>query len=31
MEVLEEAYRYAKFDEPIMTCKFFALFALGEV
>ncbi|KAJ5707891.1 hypothetical protein N7488_007692 [Penicillium malachiteum] len=31
MEELEDAYRKADFDDPITTCKFFALFALGEV
>lgn len=31
MEELEDAYRKANFDHPILTCKFFALFALGEV
>lgn len=28
---LEEAYRKSNFDDPVLTCKFFALFALGEV
>ena len=31
IEELEEAYRQAKFDNPVLKCKFFALFALGEV
>jgi hypothetical protein len=31
VEELEEAYRHADFDDPVLTCKFFALFALGEV
>ena len=31
IEELEEAYRQADFDDPVLTCKFFALFALGEV
>ncbi|KAJ5951671.1 uncharacterized protein N7479_010084 [Penicillium vulpinum] len=28
---LEDAYRKSNFDDPVLTCKFFALFALGEV
>lgn len=28
---LEDVYRKGKFDDPVLTCKFFALFALGEV
>lgn len=31
MDELEDAYRRSNFDDPILTCKFFALFALGEV
>lgn len=31
IDELEEAYRQADFDDPVLTCKFFALFALGEV
>ncbi|KAJ5273807.1 hypothetical protein N7478_008932 [Penicillium angulare] len=31
MEELEDTYRRGNFDDPILTCKFFALFALGEV
>lgn len=31
IDELEEAYRKADFDDPVLTCKFFALFALGEV
>ncbi|KAJ5757200.1 uncharacterized protein N7511_007382 [Penicillium nucicola] len=28
---LENAYRDENFDDPVLTCKFFGLFALGEV
>ncbi|CAI7611893.1 unnamed protein product [Penicillium bialowiezense] len=31
LDQLEDAYRKADFDDPVLTCKFFALFALGEV
>ncbi|KZF24914.1 putative C6 transcription factor [Xylona heveae TC161] len=31
LEKLEEIYRTANFDCPLSTCKFFALFAFGEV
>lgn len=31
MEELEDAYRQGDFQDPVLTCKFFALFALGEV
>ncbi|KAJ5531970.1 hypothetical protein N7494_008522 [Penicillium frequentans] len=31
MDELENAYRRSNFEDPILTCKFFALFALGEV
>ncbi|KAJ5698108.1 hypothetical protein N7462_000113 [Penicillium macrosclerotiorum] len=31
LEELDEAYRTEGFDDPVMTCKFFSLFALGEV
>ncbi|KAJ5086503.1 hypothetical protein NUU61_007810 [Penicillium alfredii] len=31
IDELEEVYREADFDNPVLTCKFFALFALGEV
>lgn len=31
IDQLEEAYRDGNFDDPVLTCKFFALFALGEV
>jgi hypothetical protein len=31
IEELEEAYRQAEFNDSVLTCKFFALFALGEV
>ncbi|KAJ5658964.1 hypothetical protein N7507_005415 [Penicillium longicatenatum] len=31
MDELENAYRRSSFDDPILTCKFFALFALGQV
>ncbi|OQE35137.1 hypothetical protein PENCOP_c014G04673 [Penicillium coprophilum] len=31
IDQLEDAYRKGNFDDPVMTCKFFALFALGEV
>ncbi|KAJ6181365.1 hypothetical protein N7485_000007 [Penicillium canescens] len=31
IEDLEQMYRKRNFDDPILTCKFFALFALGEV
>jgi hypothetical protein len=31
IDELEEAYRKADFDNPVLKCKFFALFALGEV
>ncbi|CAG8056975.1 unnamed protein product [Penicillium salamii] len=31
LDQLEDAYRKANFNDPVLTCKFFALFALGEV
>ncbi|CAG8186528.1 unnamed protein product [Penicillium olsonii] len=31
LDQLEDAYRKADFNDPVLTCKFFALFALGEV
>jgi hypothetical protein len=31
LDQLEDAYRKGDFDDPVLTCKFFALFALGEV
>lgn len=31
VEELEEVYCKASFDDSVLTCKFFALFALGEV
>ncbi|KAJ5935794.1 hypothetical protein N7466_005341 [Penicillium verhagenii] len=31
MDELEDAYRKGDFSNPILNCKFFALFALGEV
>jgi hypothetical protein len=31
IDQLEDVYRKANFDDPVLTCKFFALFALGEV
>lgn len=31
IDQLEDAYRDGDFDDPVLTCKFFALFALGEV
>lgn len=31
MEELEQIYGEGKFDDPILKCKFFALFSLGEV
>ena len=31
IDELEDAYRKDNFDDPVLTCKFFALFALGEV
>ncbi|KAJ5606783.1 hypothetical protein N7537_003402 [Penicillium hordei] len=31
IDELEDAYRRDNFDDPVLTCKFFALFALGEV
>ena len=31
IDQLEEAYREGNFDDPVLSCKFFALFALGEV
>ncbi|KAJ5632081.1 hypothetical protein N7490_008420 [Penicillium lividum] len=31
MDELEDAYRKSNFNDPILTCKYFALFALGEV
>lgn len=31
IDQLEDAYRDGQFNDPVLTCKFFALFALGEV
>ncbi|OQE27041.1 hypothetical protein PENFLA_c006G08354 [Penicillium flavigenum] len=31
IDQLEQAYREGNFDDPVLSCKFFALFALGEV
>ena len=31
IDELEDAYRKDNFDDAVLTCKFFALFALGEV
>lgn len=31
IDQLEEAYRDENFEDPVLTCKFFAIFALGEV
>lgn len=31
LEKLEEIYQTSKFDDPVLMCKFFALFALGHV
>ncbi|KAL4801015.1 fungal-specific transcription factor domain-containing protein [Aspergillus venezuelensis] len=31
VEYLETIYRNAAFDDPVLVCKYFALFALGEV
>jgi hypothetical protein len=31
IDQLEAAYREGNFDDPVLSCKFFALFALGEV
>ncbi|KAJ6098570.1 hypothetical protein N7467_000105 [Penicillium canescens] len=31
IDQLEDAYRDGNFDDPVLTCKLFALFALGEV
>lgn len=31
IDELEEAYRHGDFENPVLNCKFFALFALGEV
>ncbi|KAJ5580268.1 uncharacterized protein N7459_006253 [Penicillium hispanicum] len=31
IEELEEVYRHGNFEDPVLTCKFFAMFALGEV
>ncbi|KAJ5807635.1 hypothetical protein N7447_011091 [Penicillium robsamsonii] len=31
IDQLEDIYRKGKFDDPVLTCKFFSLFALGEV
>ena len=31
LEELKDAYRKGSFDDPVLRCKFFAFFALGEV